>query len=176
MTAYQRDFTIGLRETMDFYTFLTMRHWRKGFAGFGAAGALAGLLYAMAAALDPLWQAAAAAGGAVAGVCASVLVVAISTRYRVKGQVRRSGRERYVQETEINGFGVHVTVGKDKARLGFENLRRVAETRKAFYLFLSDSQGWILPKRQMEDPQGEAEQLRGIFRTVVERGKLELKG
>ena len=26
MTAYQRDFTIGLRETMDFYTFLTMRH------------------------------------------------------------------------------------------------------------------------------------------------------
>ena len=106
MTAYQRDFTIGLRETMDFYTFLTMRHWRKGFAG----------------------------------------------------------------------FGVHVTVGKDKARLGFENLRRVAETRKAFYLFLSDSQGWILPKRQMEDPQGESEQLRGIFRTVVERGKLELKG
>ena len=29
MTAYQRDFTIGLRETMDFYTFLTMRHWPK---------------------------------------------------------------------------------------------------------------------------------------------------
>ena len=43
MTAYQRDFIIGLRETMDFYTFLSMRHWRKGFAGFGAAGALAGL-------------------------------------------------------------------------------------------------------------------------------------
>lgn len=176
MTAYRRDFTIGLRETLDFYTFLAMRHWRKGFAGFGAAGALAGLLYTAGTGLAPLWQAAAAAGGAVLGVCAAVLAVVLSTRRRVKDQVRRSGRESYVQATEIDGFGVRVTVGKDKARLGFENLRRVAETRKAFYLFLSDSQGWLLPKRQMEDPQGESEQLRSIFRTVVERGKLELKG
>ena len=176
MTAYQRDFTIGLRETMDFYTFLTMRHWRKGFAGFGAAGALAGLLYAMAAALDPLWQAAAAAGGAVAGVCASVLVVAISTRYRVKGQVRRSGRERYVQETEINGFGVHVTVGTDRAKMGFGDLVRVRETKKAFYLFISGSQAWILPKKQMEDPRAESAQLRELFRKVIERRRLDLQG
>ena len=39
-------------------------------------------------------------------------------------QIRRSGRESYIQETEINGFGVHVTVGKKKARLAFENLLR----------------------------------------------------
>ena len=175
MTAYQRDFTIGLRETMDFYTFLTMRHWRKGFAGFGAAGALAGLLYAMAAALDPLWQATAAAGGAVAGVCASVLAVAISTRYRVKGQVRRSGRERYVQETEINGFGVHVTVGKNRAKMGFDKLVRVRETAGAFYLFIADNQAWILPKNQMEDRDEECRQIRGIFHTVVEKGRLKLK-
>ena len=94
----------------------------------------------------------------------------------VEEQIRRSGRESYIQETEINGFGVHVTVGKKKARLAFENLLRVRETRKAFYLFLSEQQAWILPKRQMEDAQEESEQLRTIFRTVVERKRLELKG
>ena len=75
MTAYQRDFIIGLRETMDFYTFLSMRHWRKGFAGFGAAGALAGLLYAMAAALDPLWQAAACEIFKNCDTCSSIFLI-----------------------------------------------------------------------------------------------------
>ena len=48
-------------------------------------------------------------------------------------------------------FGVRVTVGKDKARLTFEKLARVQETRRAFYLFLSDTQAWILPKSQIEE-------------------------
>ena len=155
---------------------LVLEKWRKGLLGFGLAGALAGYLYSGLLTLPPYLQVLAAASGAAAAILAAVAALVLSTSGRVKNEVRRSGRDSYVQETEINGFGVHVTVGKDKARLGFENLRRVAETRKAFYLFLSDSQGWILPKRQMEDPQGESEQLRGIFRTVVERGKLELKG
>ena len=172
--SYRRNFTIGRRETRNFYLTLVLGSWRKGIAGFGAVGALAALLYMPELPL-PL-RGLLLLAGAAAGMGLSTLFLAVSTCLRVRAQLRRSGRERYVQETEINGFGVHVTVGKDKARLGFENLRRVAETRKAFYLFLSDSQGWILPKRQMEDPQGESEQLRGIFRTVVERGKLELKG
>lgn len=174
--SYRRDFTIGLRETQDFYAALTMARWRKGLAGFAAVGALAALLYTLRTALSLPVKAALAAAGAVLAAAITALILLVSTRQRVKEQVRRSGRESYVQATEINGFGIHVTAGKDRARLAFENLLRVQETGKAFYLFLSDSQAWILPKKQMEDPEAESEQLRTIFRTVIEGRKLRLRG
>lgn len=173
--TYSRDFTIGLKETQDFYTALTLRRWRKGIAGFGAAGALAALMYSTGAELSTPLRAALAAAGAVAAAAITALALVVSTRQRVKSQVRRSGRESYVQSTEINGFGVHVTVGKDKAKLSFGNLLRVQETGRAFYLFLSEQQAWILPKRQMENPNAECEELRTIFRTVMERKRLKLR-
>ena len=165
--SYRRNFTIGRRETRNFYLTLVLGSWRKGIAGFGAVGALAALLY-MPELLLLL-------AGAAAGMGLSTLFLAVSTCLRVRAQLRRSGRERYVQETEIDGFGVRVTVGKDRAKLGFDKLRRIQETRGAFYLFLSDSQAWILPKAQMEDRAAECAQLRQIFRTVIERGRLRLR-
>ena len=148
--TYQRDFTIGTKETQDFYIALTLGRWGKGVIGFGVVGAL------LAAEI-------------------TVLALIFSTRQKVKSQISRSGRESYVQSTEINGFGVHVAVGKDKAKMSFGNLLRVKETRKAFYLFISEQQAWILPKKQMEDPEAESEQLRTIFRAVIERKKLQLR-
>lgn len=171
--SYQRDFTIGLRETQDFYLSLVLGRWRKGIAGFALVGALAALLYTLNAAFSLPVRAAIVAAGALAGAGITAAVLVVSTLTRVREQVRRSGRESYVQETEINGFGVHVAVGKDKARMEFMDLLRVQETRRAFYLFLSENQAWILPKAQMEE--GEPEQLRRIFSTVIEKGKLKLK-
>ena len=52
--TYRRDFTIGLRETQDFYLMLALGRWWKGILGFGAAGALAGVLYTGAAPLPTL--------------------------------------------------------------------------------------------------------------------------
>lgn len=171
--SYRRDFTIGLKETQDFYLSLTLGRWWKGILGFAAVGALVGVMYTLQLPL-PL-----VAVTAVITACVSAalltLILTISTLRKVKAQVARSGRGSYVQETEINGFGVHVTVGKDKAKLGFGDLAKVQETGKAFYLFLSDSQAWILPKKQMEDPEAECAQLRALFRAVIERGRLRLK-
>lgn len=174
--SYRRDFTIGLRETQDFYLALAMGRWGKGILGFGAVGALAGLLYTSQTALSIPLRAAASVLAALAGAAASALAVAVSTRWKVKEQTSRSGRTSYIQETEINGFGVHVAVGKDQAKMGFEDLVRVRETKKAFYLFISESQAWILPKKQMENPQAECAQLRGLFRKVIERRRLDLMG
>lgn len=171
--SYQRDFTIGLRETQDFYLSLVLGRWRKGIAGFALVGALAALLYTLNAAFSLPVQAVIVLAGAVAGAVITVLVLVFSTLTRVREQVRRSGRESYVQETQINGFGVHVTVGKDRARMEFMDLLRVQETRRAFYLFLSENQAWILPKAQMEE--GDCEVLRRLFSTVIEKGKLKLK-
>ncbi len=173
--TYQRDFTIGIKETQDFYIALTLGRWGKGIAGFGAVGALVVLLYAGGTELPLPALVALAVLGALIAAEITVLTLIFSTRQKVKSQISRSGRESYVQSTEINGFGIHVAVGKDKAKMSFGNLLRVKETRKAFYLFISEQQAWILPKKQMEDPEAESEQLRTIFRTVIERKKLQLK-
>lgn len=173
--SYHRDFTIGLRETQDFYLSLVLGRWGKGMAGFALVGALVGFLYTEQAGM--LWslRAVVILAAAAAAVGITVLVLSVSTILKVRSQVKSSGRESYVQETEINGFGIHVTVGKDKAKLGFPDLVRVQETGRAFYLFLSDSQAWILPKTQMEDPKEESARLRGLFTAVIERGRLRLK-
>lgn len=173
--SYRWDFTIGKRETMDFYLSLVLRQWRGGIAGFGVVGALAALLYTGQTGSSLPVQAGLMAAGAAAFMLLTVLFLVLSTSRRVAEHLRLSGRESYVQETEINGFGVHVAVGKDKARLAFENLVQVRETKKAFYLFLSDTHAWILPKAQMENPAAESAQLRTLFTTVLERKKLRLR-
>ena len=154
---------------------LVLEKWRKGLLGFGLAGALTGYLYSGLLTLPPYLQVLAAASGAAAAILAAVAALVLSTSGRVKNEVRRSGRDSYVQETEIDGFGVHVTVGKKRAKMGFDKLVRVRETAGAFYLFIADSQAWILPKNQMEDRDEECRQIRGIFHTVVEKGRLRLK-
>ena len=173
--SYHRDFTIGKRETMDFYLSLVLRRWRGGILGFGAVGALAALLYTAQTELSLPVQIGLMAAGAVVFMLLVTLWLVLSTGGKVKDQLRLSGRESYIQETEINGFGIHVTVGKDKAKLAFENLAQVRETKKAFYLFLSDTHAWILPKAQMEDPAAESAQLRELFNKVLERKKLHLR-
>lgn len=173
--SYHRDFTIGKQETLDFYLSLVLRRWRGGILGFGAVGALAVLLYTVRTELSlPVQAGLMAAGAAVSMLLVSAWLVFVTWR-QVKEHLRRSGRESYVQETEINGFGIHVTVGRDRARLAFEDLVQVRETRKAFYLFLSGAHAWILPKAQMENPAAESAQLRDLFNTVLERKKLHLK-
>lgn len=173
--SYRRDFTIGLRETQAFYLTLMLERWWKGILGFGAVGALVGVLYTQGLLALPL-QIFTAALTALIAAALTAAILTVSTLWKVKGQVARSGRVSYVQETEINGFGVHVTVGKDKARMGFEDLLRVRETGGAFYLFISETQAWILPKKQMENPPEDCARLRELFRAVIERRRLRLKG
>ena len=74
-----------------------------------------------------------------------------------------------------SGFGVRVSAQGRQAKVGFDKLLRVEETKSAFYLYLAASQAWILPKAQMEDPASESAALRQIFSTVVESRRLKLK-
>lgn len=175
--SYRRDFTIGLRETQQFQLMLVMDKWRGGILGFGVVGALVAWMYLMLP--DPVpplpVRLGFAAAAAVLAAAGTALILTVSTLSRVRGQVRRSGRASYVQETEIDGFGVRVTVGKDRARLGFDRLVRVRETRGAFYLFIAEHQAWILPKAQMEDREAECRTIREILRKVVERSRLRLR-
>ncbi len=173
---YERDFTIGVRETQAFYQALTLRAWWKGLVGFGAVGALVVWMYASRYA--PGLGAPAMLGLCLLGVPASAglaaLVLILRSRLAVREQAKKNGRESYVQHVEISGLGVHVTVGKTTGKADFGKLLRVRETRRAFYLFLTPNQAWILPKDQMEDAAAESRELREMFSRVMERGRLEL--
>lgn len=174
---YKRDFVISFRETRDFYLRLALRSWTKGFWGFGIVGALVTAVY---------WEFLALPGGAYLEVLAAVIMglvvvaaamlsMCVTTSRRVRRDFRRSGRDSYVQHTEIDGFGVRVTVDSRQAKVGFDKLMKVEETGKAFYLYLAANQAWLLPKDQMEDPASESAALRQLFSTVVESRRLKLK-
>ena len=174
---YSRDFTITRLDTQRFYQMLVLRRWRKGILGFAVVGALVGKLY-----LDWLGF---TLGGVemvfflvLAGVLTSLLItlgMVIRTRSNVSKMMRKKGRESYVQQTRIDGFGVHVTVEQDNAKLRFEEICRVEETSDAFYIFLTEQDAWILPKSQMEDTEAECRAVREIFSRVVAPKRLKLQ-
>lgn len=178
MEAYEQKFTIGAGEVQRFHLLLLWRTWWKGVLGFTLVGALVvALLYLPI--MGPQLSTAAKAGITLLGAAATAvtvsLILVVQTLLRVKRQVRASGRGEYVQAVRIDGFGVHVDVGKDQAKVSFAQLYAVRETGHAFYLYLTANQAWILPKDQMADPAEDSRRLRTLFDTVIESKKLKLK-
>ena len=174
---YKRDFVISLKETRAFYLDLALRSWLKGFWGFGLAGALTAWLY-----LGRFFPAENVALRVLISVVTGLVVVAaatgamaVVTTLRVRRDFRRSGRDHYIQHTEIDGFGVRVTAQGRQAKVGFDKLLLVRETGGAFYLHLTPNQAWILPKGQMEDRAEECAQLRGLFSAVIPSRQLKIK-
>ncbi len=174
---YSRDFTITRKDTERFYQMLVLRRWSKGILGFAVVGALVIKLY-----MDWLGFEFGTAGTAAMMVLGGILTAAFITAgvlWRTKGNVsklmRKKGREGYVQQTKIDGFGVHVTVEGESAKVGFDKLVRVQETKDAFYLFVTDSEAWIMPKAQMENVDEECRTIREIFSKVVAPMRLKLQ-
>lgn len=173
---YSRDFTITRRDTEKFYQMLVLRRWSKGILGFAVVGALVIKLY-----MDWLGFELGTAGTAVAMVLGGILTAVFITAgvlWRTKSNVaklmRKKGRESYVQETRIDGFGVHVSVNGEDAKLAFDKLKLVQETKDAFYLFVTDNDAWIMPKAQMENPEEECCAIREIFSKVVAPSRRKL--
>lgn len=174
---YSRDFTITRQDTEKFYQMLVLRRWSKGILGFAVVGALVLKLY-----MDWLGFALGAAGMAVMmvlGGLVTAVFITLGVLWRTRGNVarlmRRNGREQYVQQTRIDGFGVHVSVDDKSAKVGFDKLVRVQETKDAFYLFITDNEAWILPKAQMENRGEECRTIREIFSRVVAPTRLKLQ-
>ena len=173
---YSRDFTITRRDTEKFYQMLVLRRWGKGILGFAVVGALVIKLY-----MDWLGFSLGTAGTAVAMVLGGILTAVFITAgvlLRTKGNVaklmRKKGRESYVQETRIDGFGVHVSVNGESGKLSFDKLKFVRETKDAFYLFVTDNDAWIMPKSQMENADEECRVIREIFGKVVAPSRRKL--
>ena len=174
---YQRDFTIGVKETQDFSRTLVLEARWKSVVVFGLLGALGCWAYLMwlGLGLGPVLVLAMMAGTALVTAGAMTASMLLANRSKARRQFYAEHRDSYLQQVDISGLGIRVTVGKDRARLSFDKLMKVRETRRAFYLFLSANQAWILPKAQMEDPAGESRQLRAIFSTFLDARRLRLR-
>ncbi len=174
---YSRDFTITREEMQNFYRMLVLRRWQKGILGFAVVGALVARLYLnwLNLKLGTAWEIVIMLLTAVLTAVFITFGMTLRTRRNVDQLMRSKGRGSYVQQTRIDGFGVHVTVDKDSAKLPFEKIHLVQETKDAFYIFLTADQAWILPKAQMEDTDAECAALRGIFTRVVAPARRKLQ-
>ena len=173
---YERTFTIGYREIRDRNrTFVLKTHW-KGILGLALVAALIAFLYLP----ENLRQSSAATWGicALAGVIA-LPILGLLDIFRcdrtTKKAVRKQREQSYEQKIALDAFGVHVTVNKKTADAGYDKIVRVEETNKAFYVYITEKDGWILPKTQMKDPAAESAALREIFTTFLMSKDLKLK-
>ncbi len=172
---YEREFTIGSREVQELYLGQALHNGAKGIIGFAVVGALVAVLYA------PSWArgdrgltAAFAVGVGLVTLVVLTISVICSTKLQIRKVVSRFDARAYKQRILLDGFGVHVTVGDKTADCGFDKLLRVKESRKAFYVFITEKDAWILPKAQMADPEGESRQIRELFSTVMMNSQLKL--
>ena len=110
--SFHWEFTIGARETQRFYRMLALEKWGKGIAGFGLVGALTAWMYTVGGSMSPAVRALAVLGGAAAAMALLTVWLVGYTALKVQGQMRSSGRESYIQETDIDGFGIRVTWGR----------------------------------------------------------------
>ena len=174
---YSRDFTITRKDTLRFYQALALRRWCKGILAFAVVGALVAKLYLdfLGFSLDTVGTAIVMAICALLTAALIALGTTLRTRNSVSAAMRKNGRETYVQETRIDGFGVHVTVDKNSAKLSFDKILRVQETKTAFYVFLTENDAWIFPKSQMENAEEECRTIREIFSKVVAPSRLKLQ-
>ena len=172
---YHRTFLIGEGEAMDFYLYQAARRKLLGALGFGVVGLLVCYLYT-AERVESAASFAVAMLTSFAAVIGAILIGYYFTiRSKVRAAVRRRGKDRYPQEILINGFGLRAVANEREVKVPFDRIRDVRETKKAFYLYMTENDAWLLPKSQMEDPEGESAAIWRIFDLVIESGRLHIQ-
>lgn len=172
---YHRTFQIGEREALQFYLYQALRRRLLGALGLGVVGLLVCWLYTREQLDSPASFAASMILSFVTVVAVLLVGYYFTIRGKVRAAVRRRGKDRYPQEILINGFGLRATANGREVKVPFDRLREIRETSKAFYLYMTEDDAWLLPKEQMEDAAEESARLRKIFTTVIESGRLHLQ-
>ena len=179
---YKREFTIGYREIRDRNRHQTLFKGPKGHPGLlGMAGlALAAALVVLLYMPEHLRSNPVSKWGTFVFAFAAAFLLFIffgilRSDIQTKKAVNKQREQSYRQEISIDAFGVHVSVNKKTADVGYDKIVRVEETKKAFYVFITPVDGWILPKEQMEDPVEDSRTIRSLFNAVMMSKDLRLQ-
>lgn len=175
---YQREFTIRTKD-LKFFRQDLMLEQRKGLIiGCGILGAIVAWGYlswtGQGQDMGTFGEVVVSLFAGLASVEVIMLTMMGANSSKVKAIMRRMGKSSYRQSVEIDGFGVHAETDGKREKAGFDKVVRVKETVRAFYIFYTREQAWILPKDQMADEAAESKQLREIFSALVASSQLKL--
>lgn len=81
----------------------------------------------------------------------------------------------FTQDITIDESGVHATSERGSALLEWSKIEKVREAGHAFYLFLSKTQAYVLPKYQLANRSEDAAQIRALLRQHLDAKLLKLK-
>ena len=172
---YQGTFTIGRRENIRFNLYV-MR------GRFILMAALVFVIIAVMLGASTYGQTmsvpAALLRGIPLGLGGAALFLVINTvmlMTRINRAYKEKRAQEFTQDVTIGREGVRASSTRGAALLRWGNIVRVRESGKTFYLFLSKTQAYILPKYQMKDAAAEAAQVRALFQKHLDGGILKLK-
>jgi len=89
----------------------------------------------------------------------------------------RQGKARaFSQEILLNDEGMFASSSHGTSKVVWRNMVFVRETPFDFFLFYSDKNAFILPKKQMQSPAEECESIRSVLRRHLPEDRLKLHG
>lgn len=174
MEEFRTTFQLSEKDAVDFHVYQAMRTRFAGVLGFGLLGlVICGIYGSVIIESKVLLIGAMAISFAVAG-----MVTMMGMYFSILAKVRRArknDREADAEQTiVINGFGVRTECGEREVRIGFEKVKSVHETAKAFYIYIGKERAWILPKTALKNGEADAANLRKIFNMVIPSKQLKL--
>lgn len=142
------NFSIQIKEK-DLFHFL-MRHFYGSFSGIiGVIISLAALaLFAFGLIRGDMFD---GTQQAMLFILASLFTIIqpLQLMVKAKGQVKRSPVKDKPLCYEVSGEGIYIRQEEEQATLPWEEIRRLVETPKAFFIYISSVNANILPKDQM---------------------------
>ena len=118
-----------------------------------------------------LFSLALALGGSVLFIVLNVVMLI----FRINKSYKEKKAYDFTQDITIDKEGVHASSERGGALLKWKNIEKVRESGRSFYLFLSKTQAYVLPKYQLENPEADAAQIRELFRKHLDASILKLK-
>ena len=111
---------------------------------------------------------------AVLGVVLLAVINIVSMLLRINGMYKSNKIAEFSFDALVDKDGFHATSDRGDSDVPWERILSVAETKGAFYVFITDSNANVLPKPQIAEASG-VETLRKLFIKYLPAQKLRLR-
>ena len=112
---------------------------------------------------------------ALAGSVLFLLINGVAMVMRVNQSYKQRQVYEFTQDILIDAEGVHAASERGSALLKWEKIEQIRESGRAFYLFLSKAQAYVLPKDQLKDKEKDAALIRSLVREHLDGAKLKIR-
>jgi len=174
MEEFRATFRIGEKDAVAFHIYQAVRTRFAGVLGFGILGLIICYIYGGVI----IENKALLVGAMVISFALAAAMTVLGMYFSILAKVRRSRKRDSNADAEqtivINGYGIRTESGEKEVRIGFDKVKSVRETGKAFYIYIGKERAWILPKTAMHDMEKDCARLRELFDMVIPSQQLKL--